>query len=40
MQRQFRIGYNRAAQLIEQMETMGIVSPPGHNGNRDILILQ
>ena len=37
VQRQFRIGYNRAARIIEQMEAQGIVSEPGHNGNRDVL---
>ena len=37
VQRQFRIGYNRAARIIEQMETQGIVSAPGHNGNREVL---
>ena len=37
VQRQFRIGYNRAARIIEQMEIQGIVSPPGHNGNREVL---
>ncbi|TKI07477.1 cell division protein FtsK [Martelella alba] len=37
VQRQFRIGYNRAARIIEQMELQGIVSPPGHNGNREVL---
>ncbi|QCR36570.1 cell division protein FtsK [Nissabacter sp. SGAir0207] len=37
VQRQFRIGYNRAARIIEQMEMQGIVSEPGHNGNRDVL---
>lgn len=37
VQRQFRIGYNRAARIIEQMEVQGIVSPPGHNGNREVL---
>jgi S-DNA-T family DNA segregation ATPase FtsK/SpoIIIE len=37
VQRQFRIGYNRAARIIEQMEVQSIVSPPGHNGNREVL---
>jgi DNA segregation ATPase FtsK/SpoIIIE, S-DNA-T family len=37
IQRQFRIGYNRAARIIEQMEQQGIVSPPTHNGNREVL---
>ncbi|MCC2604120.1 DNA translocase FtsK [Planctobacterium marinum] len=37
VQRKFRIGYNRAARLVEQMEQNGVVSPPGHNGNRDVL---
>ncbi|MDU3077643.1 MAG: DNA translocase FtsK, partial [Mixta calida] len=37
VQRQFRIGYNRAARIIEQMVVQGIVSPPGHNGNREVL---
>ncbi|MCW2473513.1 DNA translocase FtsK 4TM domain-containing protein [Candidatus Symbiopectobacterium sp. NZEC151] len=37
VQRQFRIGYNRAARIVEQMEMQGIVSAPGHNGNRDVL---
>ena len=37
VQRQFRIGYNRAARIVEQMEAQGIVSTPGHNGNREVL---
>ncbi|HAJ4717860.1 TPA: DNA translocase FtsK [Escherichia coli] len=37
VQRQFRIGYNRAARIIEQMEVQGIVSEQGHNGNREVL---
>ncbi|EIW2978422.1 DNA translocase FtsK [Escherichia coli] len=37
VQRQFRIGYNRAARIIEQMEALGIVSEQGHNGNREVL---
>ncbi len=38
VQRHLRIGYNRAARLIEQMERSGLVSPMGHNGNRDVLV--
>ncbi|WP_308445996.1 DNA translocase FtsK [Alteromonas salexigens] len=37
VQRKFRIGYNRAARLVEQMESSGVVSPQGHNGNREVL---
>ncbi|EFN7735315.1 DNA translocase FtsK [Escherichia coli] len=37
VQRQFRIGYNRAARIIEQMEAQGIVSEQGHSGNREVL---
>jgi len=37
VQRQFRIGYNRAARIIEQMEAQGIVSEQGQNGNREVL---
>ena len=37
VQRRFKIGYNRAARLIDQMELNGIVSPPGSNGQRDVL---
>ncbi|HDZ0734089.1 TPA: DNA translocase FtsK [Klebsiella pneumoniae] len=37
VQRQFRIGYNRAARIIEKMEAQGIVSEQGHNGNREVL---
>ncbi|EAR2294212.1 DNA translocase FtsK [Salmonella enterica subsp. enterica serovar Panama] len=40
VQRQFRIGYNRAARIIEQMEAQGIVSAQGHNGNREVLAPQ
>ncbi len=38
VQRHLRIGYNRAARLLEQMELQGVVSGMGHNGNRDILV--
>ena len=37
VQRKFRIGYNRAARLVEQMEMSGVVSAQGHNGNREVL---
>jgi len=37
VQRQFRIGYNRAARIIEQMEAQQIVSSPNHSGNREVL---
>jgi S-DNA-T family DNA segregation ATPase FtsK/SpoIIIE len=38
VQRHLRIGYNRAARLLEQMEQSGLVSAMGHNGNRDIIV--
>ncbi len=38
VQRHLRIGYNRAARLLEQMEQSGLVSAMGHNGNRDLLV--
>ncbi len=37
VQRRFKIGYNRAARIVEQLEAHGIVSPPGHNSNREVL---
>ncbi len=37
VQRHLRIGYNRAARLIEMMEQQGVVTPPQHNGNREVL---
>lgn len=37
VQRKLRIGYNRAARLIEQMEASGVITPMGHNGSREVL---
>ena len=37
VQRQLRIGYNRAARIIDAMEAAGVVTPAGHNGNREVL---
>jgi S-DNA-T family DNA segregation ATPase FtsK/SpoIIIE len=38
VQRHLRIGYNRAARLLEQMEQSGLVTAMGHNGNRELII--
>ena len=35
-----RIGYNRAARLVDQMEAAGVLSAPEHNGNRSLLVPQ
>lgn len=37
VQRQFRIGYNRAARIVEAMESSGVISTSGPNGNREVL---
>ncbi len=38
LQRKLQIGYNRAANIIEQLEKMGVLSPPNSKGNREILL--
>lgn len=38
VQRKFRIGYNRSAYIVEAMERNGVVTTPGHNGNREVLL--
>lgn len=38
LQRNFQIGYNKAARIMEALEKRGVVSPPNHTGKRDILI--
>lgn len=38
IQRKFRIGYNRAAYIVDAMERCGVVTTPGHNGNREVLL--
>ncbi|WP_257978027.1 DNA translocase FtsK [Vibrio parahaemolyticus] len=38
LQRAFKIGYNRAAELIEKMEVQGVITAPSHNGLREVLI--
>ncbi len=37
VQRRFKIGFNRASRIVEQLENHGIVTPPGHNNNREVL---
>ena len=37
VQRKFRIGYNRAARIVEQMEASGVVSSAGNNGQREVI---
>jgi S-DNA-T family DNA segregation ATPase FtsK/SpoIIIE len=38
VQRKFKIGYNRAARIIESMEAAGVITPPAHNGSREVLV--
>ena len=38
LQRNFQIGYNKAARIMETLEQRGVVSPPNHTGKREILI--
>ena len=40
LQRNFQIGYNKAARIMEALEQRGVVSPPNHAGKREILINQ
>lgn len=40
IQRQLRTGYNRSARIVEQLENQGVVSAPGHNGVREVLVLE
>ena len=40
LQRNFQVGYNKAARIMEALEQRGVVSPPNHSGKRDILINQ
>lgn len=37
VQRKLKVGYNRAANLVEAMEQAGVVSSAGHNGSREVL---
>jgi len=37
VQRKFKIGYNRAARMIEAMEAAGVITAPAHNGSREVL---
>ncbi len=38
LQRRLKVGYNRAARMIEEMENAGLISAPEHNGNREVLV--